>query len=88
MADAARNKTQVHDDAAEALIVKLILDPSLVGAAKNEARAELIDTFLKEYNDFVNRRGPTVRPTAGTKSIHYSRQRFWESLHVLSSLKF
>jgi hypothetical protein len=61
MADAARNKTQVHDDAAEALIVKLILDPSLVGAAKNEARAELIDTFLKEYNDFVNRRGPFAK---------------------------
>ncbi len=37
MADAVCNKIQVHDDAAEALIEKLILDPSLVGAAKNNA---------------------------------------------------
>ncbi len=56
-----RFKIQVHDDAAEALIEKLILDPSLVGAAKNRARAELIDTFLKDYNDFVNRRGPFAK---------------------------
>ena len=61
MADAAHNKTQVHDDAAEALIVKLILDPTVVGPAKNEAKAELIDTFLKEYNDLVNRRGPFAK---------------------------
>ena len=61
MAHAAHNKTQVHDDAAEALIVKLILDPSLVSTTKSEARAELIDVFLKEYNDFVNRRGPFAK---------------------------
>jgi hypothetical protein len=47
MADAACNKNQAHDNALEALIEKLILDPSLVSAAKNEAQAELIDTFLK-----------------------------------------
>lgn len=61
MADVAHNKTQVHDDAAAALIVKLILDPSLVGLANIEAWAELIETFLKEYNGFVNRRGPFAK---------------------------
>ena len=61
MADAARNKTQAHHDASEALITKLILDPSLVGGAKGVAKAELIDTFMEEYTDFVNRRGPFAK---------------------------
>ena len=43
------------------VIVKLILDPSLVGTTKSEAWAELIEVFLKEYNDFVNRRGPFAK---------------------------
>jgi hypothetical protein len=57
MEHAITNKGQIHDDAVERLISKLLLDPSLVGSAKNTQRAYLIDTFMEEYGDFTNRRG-------------------------------
>jgi len=57
MASAVLNKTQMHDDAVERLIAKLILDQSLVGDERNRQRAKLIDTFLTEYGDFINKRG-------------------------------
>jgi len=88
MADAAHNKTQVHDDAAEALIVKLILDPSLVGPAKNEAKAELIDTFLKEYNDFVNRRGPFAKDNIWIMAARPDCEAYrWHQKYSLQSTK-
>ncbi len=48
---------QIHDDAAERLITKLLLNPALVGNDKAVERAKLIDTFMEEYADFTNRRG-------------------------------
>ena len=57
MEHAVNNKTQIHDDASERLITKLILNPALVGNDKIVERAKLIDTFMEEYGDFTNRRG-------------------------------
>ena len=61
MAHASDNKTLDHDGAAERLITKLLLDPSLVGNNSTIQRATLIDTFMEEYGDFTNRRGVFAR---------------------------
>ena len=57
MAHVIDNKTIEHDQAAERLITKLILDSTLVGTERNNERAKLIDTFIEEYGDFTNKRG-------------------------------
>jgi len=57
MAHAIDNKTIKHDQAAEQLITKLILNPTLVGTERNNERAKLIDTFMEEYREFTNKRG-------------------------------
>jgi hypothetical protein len=57
MENAITNKLEVHDEAAERLITKLILDPALVGNERTVQRAKLIDSFMEEYGDFTNRRG-------------------------------
>ena len=54
-------KTLAHDEAAERLITKLLLDPSLVGSARTQERANLIDYFMEEYGDFANRRNMFAR---------------------------
>jgi hypothetical protein len=46
----------MHNEAAERLITKLILDQSIVGNKWRIARANLIDTFLTKYGDFINKR--------------------------------
>ena len=81
MAHAHKHKTQQHDYAAETLINKLILDQNLVGDERRVAKTKLIDTFLTEYGDFINKRGwfardhiwilasePDLKDTVGTKS--------------------
>ena len=57
MSHAIDNMTIKHDLAAKRLITKLILNPTLVGSKRNNERAKLIDTFMKEYGDFTNKRG-------------------------------
>ena len=57
MAYAIDNKTINHDQAAERLLTKLILNPTLVGTKRNNARTNLTDTFMEEYSDFTNKRG-------------------------------
>jgi hypothetical protein len=61
MAHVIDNKTIEHDQAAERLITKLILNPTLVGTERNNERAKLIDTFMEEYGDFTNKRGMFAR---------------------------
>ena len=61
MEHAVDNKVQIHDDAAERLITKLLLDPALVGNERTVQRAKLIDSFMEEYGDFTNRRGMFAR---------------------------
>ena len=61
MAHAIDNKTIEHDQAAERLITKLILNSTLVGTERNNERAKLIDTFMEEYGDFTNKRGMFAR---------------------------
>ena len=61
MAHASDNKTLDHDGAAERLITKLLLDPSLVGNNSTIQRAKLINTFMEEYGDFINRHGVFAR---------------------------
>jgi len=60
-AHAVNNKSSAHDDAVENLITKLILDQNLVGEQRNTSRAKLIDTFLTEYGDFINKRNSFAR---------------------------
>jgi hypothetical protein len=57
MAHAVEHKTINHDQAAERLITKLILNPTLVGTKRNNERAKLINTFMEEYGDFTNKHG-------------------------------
>jgi hypothetical protein len=61
MAHSIDNKTIEHDQAAKWLITKLILNPTLVGTERSNARAKLIDTFMEEYGDFTNKRGMFAR---------------------------
>ena len=61
MLHAIDNKSINHDQAAERLITKLILNPTLVGRERNNERAKLIDTFMEEYGDFTNKRGMFAR---------------------------
>jgi hypothetical protein len=61
MAHAVIHKSLVIDKAAERLITKLILDQSLVGEEQTVSKAKLIDTFLTEYGDFINRRDTFAR---------------------------
>ena len=56
MAHAIDNKTLEHDGAAEQLITKLLLDPACIGNERTIQRARLIDTFMEEYGNFINRR--------------------------------
>jgi hypothetical protein len=57
MAHSIEHKTIRHDEAAERLITKLILNPSLVGTKRNNERAMLIGSFMEEYGDFTNKCG-------------------------------
>jgi hypothetical protein len=57
MAPAIENKRIKHDQVAEWLITKLILNPTLVGTNRSNERAKLIDTFMEEYGEFTNKRG-------------------------------
>lgn len=58
MADAAKNMTQDHLDAAQRLITKLLVDPSLTGHQERlEAIAKTYDIFLEEFEDFKNKKG-------------------------------
>jgi hypothetical protein len=43
------------------LITKLIIDRTKVGDDRRQERAKLIDTFLTEYGDFINKRGSFAR---------------------------
>jgi len=60
MTHSIEHKTIKHDEAAERLITKLILNPSLVGTKRNNERVKLIKTFMEEYGDFTNKRGMFV----------------------------
>ena len=47
----------IYDDSMEELVKKLILDPTLVGKARAESVADLVDEFWTELNHFQNRTG-------------------------------
>ncbi len=66
MASAIVNKSQMHDEAAERLITKLILDRSVVGNERRIARVNLIDTFLTKYGDFIKKKKPLPAITFGS----------------------
>ena len=55
MDDAMRSKSYEDEEAAERLIVKLIVDPNLVGTAKDQEKSRLISLFWKELEQFQNR---------------------------------
>ena len=55
--EAAEHHTYQYKAAVSRLIVKLFIDPSLVGLAKIARRASLIDTFWQEYSNFTLRLG-------------------------------
>ena len=62
MEAAKDNKTQDHVQAIARLITKLILDPLLVGTAKTETLATLIETFWDEHSDFTLQSGGYDEP--------------------------
>ena len=55
MSHAIKNKKFVHEQAAESLIVKLLLNPSLTGNLQEIEKARLIDKFHQEFGDFTGR---------------------------------
>jgi hypothetical protein len=82
MSHAIDNKSIKHDQSAERLITKLILNPTLVRSERNNERVKLIDTFMEEYGDVptsvecllvsIFRLWPSMnmqRPTNGITSI-------------------
>jgi hypothetical protein len=54
---AIENNSLLHDNAAKRLITKLIIDRTKVGNDWRQEMAKLIDKFLMEYGDFINKRG-------------------------------
>ena len=57
MSHAIKNKKFAHEQAAERLIVKLLLNPSLTGKSREIEKARLIDKFHQEFDDFTGRHG-------------------------------
>jgi hypothetical protein len=57
MSHAIKNKKFAHEQAAERLIMKLLLNPSLIDNAWEIEKARLIDNFHQEFGDFTGRRG-------------------------------
>ena len=55
MKDAAEKKTEEQYKAINRLIYKLFLVTNLVVQERVEARADIVDTFWKEYSDFTLR---------------------------------
>jgi hypothetical protein len=53
MEHAINNKTLVHDEAAEKLITKLLLNISLVGNMRTLEKSKLVDSFLEEYGGII-----------------------------------
>jgi hypothetical protein len=44
---------KIHDDAAERLITKILLDPALVENERTVQRAKLINSFMEVYGNFT-----------------------------------
>jgi hypothetical protein len=61
------NKTMLHAAAAVNLVLKLLLNPALVGMDKEREKARLINTFHAEYRDYTCRMG------------HFACVRIWVS---------
>lgn len=62
MKEAMANRSYKHNEAAKAIISKLLLPPDLVGPDRDRRRAELIHTFWMEYRDFTLRLGKFADP--------------------------
>ena len=88
MAHAVVNKTINHDQAAERLITKLILNPTLVGTERNNEIAKLIDTFMDEYGDFTNKRGMFARDNIWIIAAdEYAKAYRWHFKYSLTTTK-
>jgi hypothetical protein len=59
----AENKSTNHDNAADCLIEKLILDPLLVCTKCREKLADLINKFKDEYGEFTSKQGRFFKDT-------------------------
>ena len=95
MSHAIKNKKFAHEQAAERLIVKLLLRPSLNGNAQEIERATLIDKFQQEFCNFTGRCGKFDRSHIWITAADPSEQAYrWHqkySLHcteVLGKLAF
>jgi len=88
MAHVIDNKTIEHDQAAEWLITKLILNPTLVGTERNNERAKLIDTFMEEYGDFTNKHGMFARDNIWIMAVDENAQAYqWHFKYSLTTTK-
>jgi hypothetical protein len=98
---AIESKTLAHDEAAERLITKLLLDPSLVGNQRMVERAKLINSFMEEYGNFTNRcamfawdniwiiaADDTTEAYKWHHKYSYHQTKYWASLHALCSQRY
>lgn len=86
MAHALKHKKFEHEEAAERLIVKLLLNPNLVGNARENEKARLIDKFHEELADFTGRRGRFNRTHIWITAADPNQQAFrWHQKYSLQS---
>jgi hypothetical protein len=95
MEHAIDNKTLAHDEAAERLITKLLLEPSLVCNRRTLERAKLFDCFMEEYGDVTNRRNIFSRDNTWiivaddtTKAYKWHHKYSYHQTKVLGKLAF
>ena len=86
MSHAIKHKKFAHEEAAERLIVKLLLNPILVGNMRENEKARLIDKFHEEFGDFTGRRGRFNRVHIWITAADPSQQAFrWHQKYSLQS---
>jgi hypothetical protein len=84
MSHAIKNKKFAHEQAAERLIVKLHLSPSLNGNAQEIEKARLIDKYHQEFGDFTGRHGKFDRSHIWITAADPSEQAYhWHQKYSL-----
>ena len=84
MSHAIKNKKFAHEQAAERLIVKLLLRPSLNGNAWEIEKARLIDKFHQEFGNFTGRHGKFDRSHIWITAADPSEQAYrWHQKYSL-----
>mgnify|MGYP006201000185 CR=1 FL=1 len=84
MSHAIKNKKFSHEQAAERLIMKLLLNPSLTGNPQEIEKARLIDKFHQEFGDFTGRCGRFNQSHIWITAADFSEQAYhWHQKYSL-----